>query len=141
MNWIWLIAFGSRLWAADRWVGGVAAKVMTIILIMLLLVVFPLLYLWQIKTLAILGTVQSVWKTYRQEISEHIIQKTSHLVREQKQHLGEAAGQYMHIATDWFGELPKLVRWLFQYLKNKLPLWKQIEEVIASIDISTIDSE
>lgn len=75
MNWLFVIFYFSSLRNAGWFVGGTIAKIFSVLIILLFIVVFPFIYLWNMRVMAVTSTVKVVWNNYREQIVEFVINR------------------------------------------------------------------
>lgn len=130
VNRIYVAVFAWAIWWFDRWVGWLLDIWITLIVFIFLILIFPFFYIWNIKFLAVASVLQTLWTRYRKDFMELVVGravKTSLTLRNQSSAL-------VSTSQERFADLPRPVRWFFDYIKQKLPFISQVEEVLAKID-------
>lgn len=112
------------------------------IMIVVFLVIFPLLYIRQIKRLAMLDTVRYLRATYRDEITRLIIDKAIARGATQSQSAStsltsSAPAQFIASLRTQF---PGVTRWLFDYCTKQFPIIQKIPELLGGIDFTNPDT-
>lgn len=59
-----------------QWTGIFSYRLVALIYVIIFLIAFPILYIWQIRTLAIVDTVKFLRANYRDEIIDITVDKT-----------------------------------------------------------------
>lgn len=108
-----------------------------VLFVILFLVAFPILYIWQIRALAIVDTVRFLWANYRDEIIDITIDKTIDRWKNTQQNvLKFEPVQYINSLRSQF---PWVVRWVVDYILEEFPLLKKIPEILQEVDLQNPD--
>lgn len=120
-----------------QWANIFSHRFIALIYIIIFLIAFPILYIWQIRTLAIVDTVKFLRSNYRDEIIDITIDKTiDRWKNTQNQILSFEPIQYI---TSLRSEFPWVVRWVVDYILAEFPLLKKIPEILQEVDLTNPD--
>lgn len=126
---------GRILWA-ERGVWWPTATVISIVMIILFAIVFPVIYIRHLKLTVLGKAVATIWSEYRDEFVETIVSRavgTVFTIKQKWQHLVSGA-------IDIYSGLPMMVRRVVEYIKNKIPLIEQVQESLDDVDRDKISS-
>lgn len=124
MTWRWSDIFSHR-----RMGGG---------FVVIFLLLFPILYIWQIKSLAIADTLNYLRGRYRNEIVDLTVEKTIIWTRETRENRGEITSivAYIHTLRNTF---PGVVKRVVDLAIHQFHFFQKIPEILQDIDISNPD--
>lgn len=135
----WFVIFYFwRIWNAE-WLGGwFIGHTISVIIFIVFIVIFPFIYLRNMRLMAVTSTVQVIRDTYRQEVVTFVIDRV-------------CKSTYMNNIQKWqktwwtrkqrFSDLPVLVRRFFSRIKNKIPMFENLEKVLQEIDLTKVCDE
>jgi hypothetical protein len=113
-----------------------------LVVVPIFLILFPILYLWQIKSLAMIDTLRYLWATYRDEIVHLVIDKVIARGREQSLSASSALSSSTpaKILASLRTQFPGVIGWLFDYCTQKFPIVQKIPEILGGIDFTNPDA-
>lgn len=88
------------------------------------------MYILQCKLLIIARSLGVLWKQYRGDMLELIVERAVSTTLSLKQQ----GGTMLSTSQQWFAQLPRLVRWVLQYISTNIPFVEQIQESLEQID-------
>lgn len=120
-----------------QWAGIFSYRLVALIYVIIFLIAFPILYIWQIRTLAIVDTVKFLRANYRDEIIDITVDKTIDRGKNtQNQILSFEPVQYINSLRAQF---PWVVRRVVDYILAEFPLLQKIPEILKEVDLSNPD--
>ena len=107
----------------------------------LLLIVFPIVYIWSIKAWLLLTALWSVWWSYRNTVASEIADIVAPQVVSNAQQWTNIAQHVTQSITTRKKQLPLPVRFALNQLLKKIPLAETIIETITSLDTTAFTDE
>ncbi len=138
VNWLFVIIFFGKIRNAQWYIWGAIAQILSVIVILVFVVVYPFIYLWNMRIMAVTSTIKVIWNNYREQIVEFVINRICTSTYANK------LQKWQHsLATrkDRFKDLPIVVRRFFNRVKWKIPLFDRFEMIMKEVDFTNVCDE
>ena len=132
---LWIgINRGMAIWqwhsfSAHRWVRP--------LIIVVFLIAFPLIYIWEIKTLATVDTVKYLWGNYRDDVVGAILDTWISAGKKTSQSI--LSSNSVQFFSSIRSQFPGILKRIIDYFLQKFPLLQKIPEAFTGVDLSSPD--
>jgi len=134
-----LMIYGKTLWTMNR-PGGVDT-LLAVAAIGLLLVVFPLLYVFSLKTGLVLSVLWTIRWSYRDRVTGEIVDGIAPKVVWAVSKWSSYKLDVQHAVSNWKSKFPLVGRLAINQLLKKVPLLEKLVETIEWLDTSSFENE
>lgn len=122
--------YGWAIWWFDWWLGDTFSALWSVVILFLLIIVFPVLYIWNMKILVVASVLLTIRWRYKDQFMEFVVRRAVHSTLA----LRKQWSQLVKSGKTWFDDLPLTMRVFFSWLKQKIPFLGYIETILVTVD-------
>lgn len=138
LNRLFVLIFGASIWVypwvsiswvstfASLWVYG------------LFLVIFPVLYIRELKSIVTIGTIKSLWYTHSYDIADTVVERVCEYCVWYTWGISEWVKAVTSNVDHLFDALPRIARKIFKKIQDSIPLIDEVLNILRRLDLDAI---
>lgn len=138
LNRLFVLVFWVSIWSYP-WIDiSWLSKIVTLWVYGLFLVIFPILYVRELKTILTIGTIKSLWNENKVDVADTVVEKVCDYCVWYTWWLSEWVKSMTTNVDHLFDSFPRIARKAFKKVQESIPLVDEVLNILRRIDLDTI---